>query len=189
VPETLAYRSFGAPPRVPIDLPAPYLGMGWYMVARGHNVAPPFLAPWLSLGGAAGVGLPLTEAFAYHGMPTQYFDDVALRIGPHGLTTAPIGVVALHGALPRAQEMPRRSPHVYDHLTGHNIHGAFLAYWRAGGGLRFWGGPLSEEMVEHGHLVQYFSGAEFVLRPHDGAVGLLPLGRRMWPVVRTVYGL
>jgi hypothetical protein len=188
VPQALAYRSFGAPPPVPIDLPAPYLGTGWYMVARGHNVAPPFLAPWLALGGAVGIGLPLTEAFVYHGMPTQYFDDVALRIGPHGLTTAPIGVVALHGALPRAQEMPQRSAHLYDRFTGHNVHGAFLAYWRAGGGRRFWGDPLSEEMVEHGHLVQYFSGAEFVLRPHD-AVGLLPLGRRMWPVVRRVYGL
>jgi hypothetical protein len=188
VPQALAYRSFGAPPPVPIDLPAPYLGTGWYMVARGHNVAPPFLAPWLALGGAVGIGLPLTEAFVYHGMPTQYFDDVALRIGPHGLTTAPIGVVALHGALPRAQEMPQRSAHLYDRFTGHNVHGAFLAYWRAGGGRRFWGDPLSEAMVEHGHLVQYFSGAEFVLRPHD-AVGLLPLGRRMWPVVRRVYGL
>jgi hypothetical protein len=27
-----------------------------------------------------------------------------------------------------------------------------------------------------------------VRRPH-GAAGLLPLGRRMWPVVRSVYGL
>ena len=94
------------------------------MVARGHNVAPPFLAPWLALGGVAGIGLPLTEAFVYHGMPTQYFDDVALRIGPHGLTTAPIGVVALQGALPRAKEMPRRSKHVYDRVTG--------SLWQAG---------------------------------------------------------
>jgi hypothetical protein len=188
VPQTLAYSSFGAPPPVPIDLPAPYRGTGWYTVARGHNVARAFLAPWLSLGGAAGTDLPLTEAFAYHGMFTQYFDDVALRIGPHGLTTAPIGVVALHGALPRARKMPQRTACYYDRVTGHNIHGAFLTYWRARGGLRFWGRPLSEEMVEHGHLVQYFSGAEFVLRRH-GAVGLLPLGRRMWPVVRRVYGL
>ena len=188
VPQTLAYRSSGAPPPVPIDLPAPYLSTGWYTVARGHNVARPFLAAWLALGGAAGTNLPLTEAFTYHGMLTQYFDDVALRIGPHGLTTAPIGVVALHGALPRAQKMLQRTARYYDRVTGHNIHGAFLAYWRAHGGLRFWGRPLSEEMVERGHRVQYFSGAEFVLRRH-GAVGLLPLGRRMWPVVRRVYGL
>ena len=190
VPRTLAYRSFGPPPRVPIDLPAPYLGTSWYMVARGHNVAPPFLAPWLALGAEAGIGLPLTEAFTYHGMPTQYFDDVALRIGPHGLTTAPIGVVALQGALPRVKEMPKRQRHFYDRFTGHNIHGAFLAFWRAWGGLRFWGNPLSEEMGEHGRRVQYFSGAEFVLVPGShGRVGLLPLGRRMWPNVRSVYGL
>src|SRR5437016_373185 len=56
VPQTLAYRSFGPPPRVPSDLPAPYAGAGWYMVARGHNVVRPFLAPWLARGGEAGLG-------------------------------------------------------------------------------------------------------------------------------------
>ncbi len=193
VPRTVLYRVAGPPPRVPIDLPAPDLGTGWYMIARGHNVAAPFLAPWLSLGGADGIGLPLTEAFAYNGLPTQYFDDVALRIGPHGLTTAPIGVVALGGsARPRAKELPKRIPHVYDRFTGHNIHGFFLDFWRRHGGLRFWGDPLTEEIHEHGRLVQYFSGAEFVLTRTQGSrmdVSLLPLGARMWPSVRHVYGL
>lgn len=192
VTETLSYRAAGAPPPVPVDLPAPALSAGWYVIARGHNVAPPFLGPWLALGSAM-VGLPLTEQFAYHGLPTQYFDDVALRIGPRGLTTAPIGVVALGGAArPRAKELPKRIPHVYDRATGHNIRGFFLDYWRRYGGLRFWGDPLTEEIRERGRLVQYFSGAEFTLARTHGArvdVALLPLGRRMWPAIRSVYGL
>lgn len=192
VPENLSYRAAGPTPPVPVDLPAPALSNGWYVIARGHNVAPPFLRPWLALGSAM-VGLPLTEEFAYHGLPTQYFDDVALRIGPQGLTTAPIGVVALGGAArPRAKELPKRIPHVYDSVTGHNIHGFFLDYWRRYGGLRFWGDPLTEEIHEHGRLVQYFSGAEFTLVHTHGThvdVALLPLGQRMWPAIRAVYGL
>ena len=190
VQRVLSYRFTGPPPVVPIDLPAPALSAGWYMVARGHNVAPPFLTPWLALGGAAAIGLPLTEAFAYHGLPTQYFDTVALRIGPQGLTTAPIGVVALNGALPRARELPARIPHVYDRFTGHNIRGFFLDYWRRYGGLRFWGDPLSEELVVNGRPVQYFSGAEFAMtRGSHADVVLLPLGHRMWPAIRRVYRL
>lgn len=191
VPWLLRYSVTGPPPRVPIDLPAPDLQTGWYIISRGHNVAPPFLAPWLNLGGESGLGAPMTEVFRYLGLPTQYFDDVALRIGPHGLTTAPLGLVALGGApLKRAKELPRKRKHYYDHVTGHNIHGAFLDFWRATGGIKFWGEPLSEEMKEDGLLVQYFTGAEFVLNPGPhGGVGLLPLGQRMWPNVRRVYRL
>jgi len=191
VPRLLRYYATGAPPPTPIDLPAPSLGNGYYFITRGHNVAAPFLAPWQALGGAAGLGVPLTEAFAYHGLPTQYFDDVALRIGPRGPTTAPLGLVALGGSpLPRARELPRRTPHLYDTTTGHNIHGAFLDYWRRTGGQRIWGPPLSEELRENGQTVQYFAGAEFAITPPPhGQVILLPLGRRMWPTVRKVYGL
>jgi hypothetical protein len=88
--------------------------------------------------------------------------------------------------------LPKSTPHVYDRATGHNIHGFFLDYWRRYGGLRFWGDPLTEEIKEHGRLVQYFSGAEFTLTATTGRhvdVTLLPLGRRMWPTIRRVYGL
>ncbi len=192
VPLRLTYAAPGTPPAVPIDLPQPPLENGWYILARGHNVAPPFLKPWQTLGADAVIGWPLTEQFAYRGLPTQYFDTVALRIGPQGLTTAPIGTVALNGARPAARELPRRIPHVYDRVTGHNIHGFFLDFWRRYGGVRFWGHPLTEEMRENGHVVQYFEGAEFMLVNTVGShvdVDLAPLGRRMWPRIRAVYGL
>ena len=191
VPRTLRYYAPGAPPPAPVDLPAPYLGGDWYYIARGHNVAAPFLAPWQSLGGADALGLPVTEAFSYRGLPTQYFDDVALRIGPQGPTTAPLGYIALGGdAAPRARELPASTPHLYDRTTGHNMHGAFLDYWRRTGGARFWGPPISEEMQENGRTVQYVAGGEFTITPPPhGRVILLPLARRLWPTVRTVYGL
>ncbi len=191
VTTVVRYGGGAVSPPVPVDLPAPYTGLGWYLVARGHNVAPPYLAPWQALGGAGGVGLPMTEPFAYNGLATQYFDDVALRIGPHGPTTAPIGLVAVGGApLPRARPLPASTPHVYNRTTGHNVHGAFLDYWRRTGGLAFWGDPVSEEVVEQGRVVQYFDGAEFAMTPSPHAhVILLPLGQRMWPSVRHVYGL
>jgi len=190
VVQTLHYQALGAPPPTPVDLPAPDLS-GWYVVERGHNVAAPFLNPWQNLGGADTLGLPVTEAFTYRGLPTQYFDNLALRIGPRGVTTAPLGVVALGGnALPRARELPARTPHVYDTTTGHNLHGAFLDYWRRTGGPRFWGPPISEEMRENGRAVQYVAGGEFTITPPPhGHVILLPLGDRMWPSVRKVYGL
>jgi len=189
-PLVLVYRPGAATPLAPVDLPAPVLQNGLYEVARGHNVAPPFLAPWRALGGDATAGLPLTEAFTYHGLPTQYFDNVALRIGPNGPTTAPLGLVALGGPLPRARELPAATPHVYDAVSGHNVHGAFLDYWRATGGRRFWGGPLSEEVTVGGRPAQYFTGAVFVMTPPPhGHVALLPLGRRLWPSERLVYGL
>ncbi len=77
-------------------------------------------------------------------------------------------------------------------MTGHNIHGFFLDFWRRYGGVRFWGHPLTEEMRENGHVVQYFEGAEFMLVNTVGShvdVDLAPLGRRMWPRIRAVYGL
>jgi len=190
VTTVVRYGGGAVSPPVPVDLPAPYTGTGWYLVARGHNVAPPFLAPWQALGGADGAGLPMTEPFAYNGLVTQYFDDVALRIGPHGPTTAPIGLVAIGAPLPRARPLPASTPHVYDRTTGHNVHGAFLDYWRRAGGVAFWGDPVSEELVEQGRVVQYFDGAEFAMTPFPHAhVILLPLGQRMWPSVRHVYGL
>lgn len=191
VAQQLRYYAPGAPPPAPVDLPAPVLGEGFYYIARGHNVAAPFLAPWQALGGAGALGLPVTEPFTYRGLPTQYFDDVALRIGPDGPTTAPLGYIALGGdARPRARELPASTPHLYDRTTGHNMHGAFLDYWRRTGDLRFWGPPISEEMQEDGRTVQYVAGGELAITPPPhGRVIALPLARRLWPSVRKVYRL
>lgn len=188
--EVVRYTAGAALPSLDLLAPSPDTGSGWYMTARGHNISAPFLTPWLKLGGEMGLGLPMTEAFTYNGLHTQYFDDVALRLGPQGMmTTAPIGLVLLGGpASPRARPLPASTAHVYDTATGHNIHGAFLSYYKATGGAAFWGDPLTEETMVAGQPVQYFTGGAFTMSsaPH-GHVVLLPLGRRVWPGVAHLY--
>ncbi|NWG22491.1 MAG: S8 family serine peptidase [Chloroflexi bacterium] len=59
---------------------------------------------------------------------------------------------------------------VYFPETGHTLRGAFLTYWRAQGGLRVFGFPISEEFLERGEdgrdvTVQYFERHRLELRP------------------------
>ncbi len=188
--QVVHYTVGGTLPALDLTAPAPDTGAGWYMTERGHNVSAPFLASWQALGGETGLGLPLTDAFTYNGLATQYFDDVALRVGPHGaMTTAPIGLVLLGGsAAPRAKPLAASTVHLYAATTGHNIHGAFLSYYRATGGAAFWGDPLTEETIVAGEPVQYVMGGAFTMSPPPhGHVVLLPLGRRAWPLVAHLY--
>jgi len=188
--QVLRYTAGGTLPALDLIAPEPDTGVGWYMTERGHNVSAPFLATWQALGGATGLGLPMTEAFTYNGLTTQYFDDVALRVGPHDvMTTAPIGLVLLGGsAAPRATPLAASTVHLYAAATGHNIHGAFLSYYRATGGAAFWGDPLTEETPLAGRPVQYFMGGAFTITPPPhGQVVVLPLGRRVWPLVAHLY--
>jgi hypothetical protein len=55
--------------------------------------------------------------------------------------------------------------HVYFPETGHMLGGAFLAYWRAHGGLAIFGYPISEEFAENGYTVQYFERNRFEYHP------------------------
>jgi hypothetical protein len=73
---------------------------------------------------------------------------------------------------------------VYFPATGHNLGGAFLAYWRRKGGLPQFGYPLTEEFHEAGGgAYQYFERARFeyhpenVGTPYDAVLG--HLGRQI----------
>ena len=57
------------------------------------------------------------------------------------------------------------------------MRGAFLAFWRARGGLPLFGYPLTGELAEAGRTVQYFERARFELHPESAAAHLLQLGR------------
>jgi hypothetical protein len=90
---------------------------------------------------------------------------------------------------PADPPMPPQPGAAYFAPTGHNVSGAFLAYWQAHGGLAQFGYPISEpfrEQVEDGHTytVQYFERARFEQHPenrppYDVLLGLF--GRRMLP--------
>ena len=63
--------------------------------------------------------------------------------------------------------------------TGHNLCHGFRAYWWQYGGLPIFGYPITEELQENGHTVQYFERARFEWHPgewpgrYDVELGLL----------------
>lgn len=54
---------------------------------------------------------------------------------------------------------------LYSSASGHSIGGAFLAFYNANGGLRVFGLPLTDELVEGGLTVQYFERQRFEYHP------------------------
>lgn len=58
----------------------------------------------------------------------------------------------------------------YYYGAGHYIFGPFLAYFDAHGGLNALGLPRTEEILEHGRIVQYFEGGVLTYDPQRRAV-------------------
>ena len=72
--------------------------------------------------------------------------------------------------------------------TGQTIDGVFLDQWRAGGGVNAYGNPITPEMSENGHTVQYYEYARFEYFPDDSDgifVHLGNIGQELKPV--TVF--
>jgi hypothetical protein len=69
--------------------------------------------------------------------------------------------------------------------TNHHLSGraGFLNYWRENGGVLIFGYPISEEIIEHGRVVQYFERARFEYHPEsfgqEGQIQLSLLGREL----------
>ncbi|MDB5075092.1 MAG: ErfK/YbiS/YcfS/YnhG family protein [Chloroflexi bacterium] len=175
---TLSYTPGGLALQ-PIGLPRPVQTAGWYILATGHNVSPPFLSQWLTLGGVPTLGAPLDEAQPSPGGAVQYFTSVAMQAHGTSAGLRPLGLAELGSkADPPAKELPKQQRHLYVSATGHNISGAFLDYWQRTGGIGFWGPPLTEQRKKGGATVQYFANAEFVWNGSSMSLG--PLGARAW---------
>jgi hypothetical protein len=56
---------------------------------------------------------------------------------------------------------------VFVNQTGHNIHGAFLVFYRAHNGAENFGNPLTEALREGGKIVQYFERARLEFLPEN----------------------
>ncbi|MFL5759695.1 MAG: L,D-transpeptidase [Thermomicrobiales bacterium] len=65
---------------------------------------------------------------------------------------------------------------VYIPETGHSIDGVFLDFWRANGGASMWGNPISSELTENDHIVQYYQYARFEYWPDDSDGYVVHLG-------------
>jgi hypothetical protein len=153
-------------------------------------IAGPFRAYWEAHGGLALNGYPLTgemveqleDGRLYQ---VQYFERVRLEFHPESadpayrvqlgqfgrriLATVPGAPTAPVTSMPDAT-----SPEVTTYFpeTGHNVRFAFLAYWRAHGGLAQFGYPLTEEFQEqladgNTYTVQYFERARFEWHPEN----------------------
>ncbi|HET9658820.1 MAG TPA: L,D-transpeptidase [Thermomicrobiales bacterium] len=75
--------------------------------------------------------------------------------------------------------------------TGQTIDGVFLDQWRAAGGASAYGNPITPELTENDHIVQYYEYARFEYVPEDPdgiVVHLGNLGEELKPVTvfRTV---
>jgi lipoprotein-anchoring transpeptidase ErfK/SrfK len=79
---------------------------------------------------------------------------------------------------------------VYIPDTGQTIDGVFLDFWRGNDGLTNYGDPITPELEENGHTVQYYQYARFEYWPDDpdgNVVHLGEIGQELRPhvVLRT----
>lgn len=161
----------------------------------GQCVAGPFQEYWRANGGLARNGYPLTgemlerleDGKLYQ---VQYFERVRMEYHPEQTDSQYRVLLGQFGRRIHGQVDPpatRASDAVFFPETGHNLGGAFRAYWEANGGLAQFGYPLTEEFtatLEDGkqYRVQYFERARFEHHPENAdpyKVLLGQFGRRI----------
>jgi hypothetical protein len=136
---------------------------------------------WAAHDGALLFGQPLTNESREGGVVVQYLERARLEWHPdypagQQITLGRLGAELL-GARPSAPVVafPSNSGHLFFAATGHSIQGDILRFWQAEGGLAIFGFPLSEELTEDGHTVQYFERARLEHHPELGkAYRVLP---------------
>ncbi|MCC6792387.1 MAG: L,D-transpeptidase [Thermomicrobiales bacterium] len=65
---------------------------------------------------------------------------------------------------------------VYIPETGQSIDGVFLDFWRANNGIANYGYPITPEIMQNGHIVQYYQYARFEYWPEDPNGNVVKLG-------------
>lgn len=159
----------------------------------GQCIGGPIRAYWERNGGLAVFGFPITAQAAetIEGRPlqVQWFERDRLEIQPDGRVTAGrLGVERLEQlGTPWQQGIgaPAGSGCTAFPETGHQVCGAFAAYWRANGGLERFGFPVTgvftAELEGRPYSVQYFERRRFEFHPEIGpdAVLLGLLGREV----------
>jgi hypothetical protein len=165
-----------------------------YFTETAHYVRGEFLAFYNATPRAGEiVGLPLTEEFPQQFtdgtiLRVQYFERARLEVHGDGNTVVQGRVGALlRNPQPPAQPNPNAR---FFPETGHNLGGAFRAFWEVNGGLATFGFPITEELVERNpgdgkeYIVQYFERARFEYHPEAAGtpaeVQLGALGRQLY---------
>lgn len=165
-----------------------------YVAETGQYLHGTFRLFYEEHGGYALFGNPLTPMISEHGLRVQYFERARFEV-PIGHDEQDRVMLGRLGAemIATLPEAERAATHFvpttatgdgqYFHVTQHNVHAQFLAFWQENGGLPMFGYPLSEEFYQlvDGEiiLVQYFERVRLEARVIDGAlqIGVAALGR------------
>jgi hypothetical protein len=156
-----------------------------YYPETGHTVRDPFINYFLSSGGVAQYGYPITEDYVdpTTRMLVQYFHKVRLEWHPGNAEPYKVQLGLLGSELGKQQapipisKIPQANdPNCqYFAETGHSLCFVFHDYWLNQGGLDRFGYPISEYTSENGLTVQYFQRAVLQWLPGKG-MQLEPLG-------------
>ncbi|MDQ3043576.1 MAG: L,D-transpeptidase family protein [Chloroflexota bacterium] len=153
-----------------------------YFAETGHNLREPFLSRWEAAGGAAVLGLPLSEERYVEGSGgvVQTFEAITLVYDP--TQEAPLNIQAqslsesaradlatpsasrtVRGCVTSGQAICRFFPE-----SGHTLSGAIGAFWAERGNLAFFGLPVSEPVTDRatGITSQVFENV--VIEDHGG---------------------
>ena len=180
------YQAIAQPnslPVSPVD-PASLPDDAIYFHDTGHSLSGPFLDFWRANDGANRFGDALTEPFDQRGRRVQYFERAKFEHYPEhaeagwDVQLGHIGRQAFQAAGTELEESNAAGgdDELFFPETGRAISGDFRSYWEQQGGLKFFGYPITPELVEGSEIVQYFERAKFVLTPdEDGAAARVVL--------------
>jgi lipoprotein-anchoring transpeptidase ErfK/SrfK len=163
---------------------------GLYFPSTGHHLADEqgFLAFWRAHDGEHLLGFPIAEAQSVDGAVIQYFERGRLEqqidaAGASHVATGRVGAEYAEALWKRFAPMPPHQPAAGEQVfapTGHSLREPFLSFWQAGGGLEFFGAPISEpawELTARGRLqVQYFERARLERDPQMAEADAIQVG-------------
>ncbi|MCL5256230.1 MAG: DUF11 domain-containing protein [Chloroflexi bacterium] len=172
-PATAQPDVLAAPELSPLD-PRPALentADRWYFAETGHTLAYGFLAYWQRHNGLQLFGYPISEEMMENGRTVQYFERAKLEYWPENKPPYNVLVSDLGRQLYPADPPVPAGPSTYGHRyfaeTGHWVHGLFLDYWQANGGLMMFGYPITEQYDQDGVLIQVFERARMEYHPEN----------------------
>lgn len=154
--------------------------------------------PFYDYNGALRIfGYPLSPVIEVRGRQVQWFERARMEYWPENPEpyTVQLGLVGReytdYRDFPDAQFFPSTADHWFFPETSQSVEGEFLRFWQANGGLRIFGYPISERLVEiepgsrRWKTVQYFERARFELNTlvppdHPERIQLGLLGRALY---------
>jgi hypothetical protein len=137
----------------------------------GFSVSAPFFEYWQSRGGLFSYGYPIGDETIEGGYAVQYFERARFELHPENAGTPHevlLGRLGVQLTLNREFAPGEPNPGAaYFAETRHTLRGDFSRHWQDNGGLARFGYPISEEMDEGGHTVQWFERARFELHQEN----------------------